>query len=160
MLTRVFRWTVVLLCTAGLIATSGYLVWHHQQTVRDEHHRAEFTAAARQVVVTLMSIDFEDPHAGLQRIVDNSTGTFRDEFQAIAQEFVALSEDAAVRTETVVNATAVEEVTTDSAVVLVTATSTMSDAAGAADAPRSWRLSVELQRDGDQIKMSGIEFLM
>jgi len=47
----------------------------------------------------------------------------------------------------------------DSAVVLVSATSRVTNAAGAKQEPRSWRLSVNLQREGDQIKMSKVEFV-
>jgi Mce-associated membrane protein len=43
--------------------------------------------------------------------------------------------------------------------VLVAATSTISNPAGVNQQPRSWRLSVNLTRDGGQIKMSSMEFI-
>jgi Mce-associated membrane protein len=49
--------------------------------------------------------------------------------------------------------------TDDSAVVLVSATSRVTNAAGAKQEPRAWRLSVDLQRDGGQIKMAKVEFV-
>jgi Mce-associated membrane protein len=47
----------------------------------------------------------------------------------------------------------------DSALVLVAATSRVTNAAGAKQEPRAWRLAVNLQREGDQIKMSKVEFV-
>ncbi len=47
----------------------------------------------------------------------------------------------------------------DSAVVLVAASSRVTNTAGAKQEPRTWRLSVSLQRDGDAIKMSKVEFV-
>ena len=42
--------------------------------------------------------------------------------------------------------------------VLVAAASTITNAQGAKDDPRSWRLIVSMARDGDQIKMAKVEF--
>jgi Mce-associated membrane protein len=49
--------------------------------------------------------------------------------------------------------------TGDSATVLVAATSTMSNSAGGQQPPRSWRLSVTVQRDRGQLKVSKVEFV-
>ena len=62
-------------------------------------------------------------------------------------------------TDVTVNATAVESMSPDSAVVLVAATSRVTNAAGAKQEPRAWRLSVNLERDGGQVKMSKVEFV-
>lgn len=146
-------------CTAALLAASGYMTWQHRAMMQTEQASAEFTAAARQVVVTLLSIDFGDAQADVQRILDVSTGEFREDFEAAADDFVKVAQDAAVTTEARVTAAAVESMTPDSAVVLVTAATTVTNAAGAKDDPRSWRLSVNVARDGDQIKMSKVEFV-
>ena len=90
---------------------------------------------------------------------DNSTGEFRDEFAQASEDFVKLAKDAKVTTEATAIAAAVESMTDDAAVVLVTVSSTVTNADGAKDAPRNWRLSVDLRRDGDQIKMAKVEFV-
>jgi len=41
----------------------------------------------------------------------------------------------------------------------VSASSRVTNAAGAKQEPRSWRLSVDVNRDGDQLKMSKVEFV-
>lgn len=149
----------VVLSSCALLVMSAWMIRQHQHAQADQRHRAEFVAVARQVVVTLMSIDYNDAEGSVQRIVDNSTGPFRTEFQGAADDFVKVSKDAKVTTKATVNAAAVESMTPDSAVVLVAASSTVTNAAGAEEAPRRWRLTVDLQREGDQIKMSKVEFV-
>jgi Mce-associated membrane protein len=148
-----------ILCICALLAASGYTVWQHRQAVQEQQRSAEFAAAGKQTVVTLMSLNFNRAQEDVQRIIDNSTGQFKDDFQNTADDFVKVAQDAKVTTEVTVTSTAVESMTDDSAVVLVAATSRVTNNAGAQQEPRSWRLSVNLQRDGGQIKMSKVEFV-
>ena len=67
--------------------------------------------------------------------------------------------DSKAVTETNVTATAVESMTDDTATVLVAATSRVTNAAGAKQEPRAWRLSVNLARDGGQLKLAKVEFV-
>jgi Mce-associated membrane protein len=80
-------------------------------------------------------------------------------FKNQADDFIKVAQDSKVITEVTVNSAAVESMTNDTAVVLVSAASRVTNAAGAKQEPRSWRLSVNLQRDGGQIKMSKVEFV-
>lgn len=150
---------VAVIATCALLAVSGYLVWRHQQADREQQARAEFAAAAGQAVVTLMSIDGSNAQQNVQRIIDNSTGQFRDDFQSTAKEFVEVAEASKSVTKASVRATAVESTTKDSAVVLVTAATTITTSAGVDQQPRTWSLSVDVVRDGDQIKMSKVDFV-
>ncbi|HYZ69847.1 MAG TPA: hypothetical protein VE666_18965 [Mycobacterium sp.] len=150
---------VAIACTAALITLSVLMVVSHRHEAADQQRRAEYAAAARQSVVTLMSLDFKKAKDDVQRIIDNSTGQFRDDFKNQAEDFIKVAQDSKVVTEVTVNATAVESMTNDSAVVLVSATSRVTNSAGAKQEPRSWRLAVNLQRDGGQIKMSKVEFI-
>jgi Mce-associated membrane protein len=52
-----------------------------------------------------------------------------------------------------------DSMTNDSAVVLVASTSEVTNAAGAKQDPRTFRLIVTLTRDGDRLKMSKVEFV-
>lgn len=150
---------VATLCTCALLAASGYMIWQHRQAVQEEQRSAEYAAAGRQSVVTLMSLDFNKAQQDVQRIIDNSTGQFKDDFQNQAADFVKVAQESKVVTEVTVNATAVESMSDDTAVVLVAATSRVTNSSGANQEPRAWRLSVSLQRDGGQIKMSKVEFV-
>ena len=150
---------LALLCSVAMLAVSGYIVWAHDAVTQEQRTRAEYAAAAKQAVVTLMSIDSNDPQAGVQRIIDNSVDPFRAEFEGAADDFVKVATDAKVTTKATANAAAVQTASAESAVVLVSASSTVTNAAGAQEAPRSWRLTVDLKREGDQIKMSKVEFV-
>ncbi|MDV3127769.1 hypothetical protein M1247_22825 [Mycobacterium sp. 21AC1] len=150
---------VAVVVTAALLAASGYMVWHHNQAQNEQRRAAEFAAAARQGVVTLMSLDFNHAKEDVQRIIDSSTGEFRKDFEDTAGDFTKVAEQSKVVTEASVNSTAVDSMTDDSAVVLVAATSNITNAAGAKQDPRNWRLSVTVARDGDQIKLSKVEFV-
>lgn len=151
--------TVVVLVTVALLAVSGYMIWTHRAAEKVQQQRAEYAAAGRQSVVTLMSLDFNKADEGVQRIIDNATGQFKDDFQQQAADFIQVAKDSKVITEVTVNSVAVESMTDDKAVVLVAASSRVTNSKGANQEPRTWRLSVDLQREGDQIKMSKVEFV-
>jgi Mce-associated membrane protein len=151
--------SLVLLCTCALLAASGYMVKQHRQAIQVQQQTAEYAAAGRQSVVTLMSLDFNKAQEDVDRIINNSTGSFRDDFKNQAADFIKVAQDSKVITEVTVNSVGVESMTKDSATVLVAATSRVTNTAGAKQEPRTWRLSVNLQRDGGQIKMSKVEFV-
>ncbi|ADU00519.1 hypothetical protein [Mycolicibacterium gilvum] len=150
---------VAVLCSVAMLAAGGFIWSEHRDAVRGQQSRAEFAAAAEQVAVTLMSLDHADPQTGVQRILDNSVDPFLSEFRSTTGDFVKLSKDAEVTTKAVANAAAVQSISGDAAVVLVAATSTVTNADGVTEAPRSWQLKLDLRRDGDRIKMSKVEFL-
>ena len=156
---KVLAAVLAVACTAALITLSVLMVISHRQQAAEDQRRAEFTAAGRQSVVTLMSLDFNKAKEDVQRIIDNSTGQFHDDFKNQAEDFIKVAQDSKVITEVSINSTGVESMTDDSAVVLVSATSRVTNSAGAKQEPRSWRLSVNLERIGDQIKMSKVEFV-
>jgi Mce-associated membrane protein len=107
-----------------------------------------------------MSLDFNNAQADVERIIANTTGQFKTDFETQAADFVKVAQDSKVITDVTVTATAVESMTPSSAVALVAATSRVTNASGAQQEPRAWRLSVNLERvDGGQIKMAKVEFV-
>jgi Mce-associated membrane protein len=79
----------------------------------------------------------------------------------MAGDFTKVVEQSQVVERGTVQAVAVDldSMTNDSAVVLVASTSEVTNAAGAKQDPRSFRLIVTLTRDGGQLKMSKVEFV-
>jgi len=110
-------------------------------------------------VVALLSIDHTRADADVQRVLDLSSGSFRDEFAADADDFVRTAVDSQAVTKGSISAAALQSVRDDSAVVLVAASSTVTNVSGAKDDPRPWRMSVTVTRDGDIWKMSDVEFV-
>jgi Mce-associated membrane protein len=147
------------LVSAALLTAGGYMFNYHRQLEHEQQRRAEFAASASQAVVTLMSIDGTKAEDNIRQIIANSTGQFRDDFQADAKDFAQVARDSKASTQAAVRSAAVESMTADSAVVLVTAATTVSNSAGANQQPRNWRLSVTMIKDGAQLKMSKVEFV-
>ena len=152
---------VTTLVTAGLLAATGYMLWQHHKTTQQRHSAAEFVAAARQDVVNLMSMDYNTSQESVQRVLDGSTGKFKANFDETADEFAKALRDEKIITSATVNDAAMDSMTGDSAVVLVSATSRREgkQAPKEQQQPQVWRVVLTLERDGDQIKMSGVEFV-
>ncbi|WP_245649490.1 hypothetical protein [Nocardia shimofusensis] len=148
---------IALIAVSGTV--SGLMVHHHQQTVQANQRKVEFTEAARAGVVALTSLDFSRAEQDVRRVLEHSTGAFRDDFESRSQDFTSVIQQSQVATAGTVNSAAVESMTEDSAVVLVAATSQVTNSAGAQEEPRAWRLSVTVTREGDTIKMSKVEFV-
>lgn len=150
---------LTILVIAALLTACVLMFINHRKVQADDERRAEFEAAARQGVVTLMSLDYNRAKEDVQRIIDNSTGQFKTDFQNTSEDFVKVAVESKAVTETNVTATAVDTMTQDTATVLVAASSRVTNAAGAKQEPRAWRLSVDLARDGGQLKLAKVEFV-
>ncbi|OMB81497.1 hypothetical protein [Mycolicibacterium conceptionense] len=156
---KVLATCITLIVIVGLLVLSGLMIWHHRQAQHREQLTAEYTAAARQTVVTLMSLDFNHAQDAVKSILDNSTGEFREDFEAQSKDFVKLAQDAKVVTEANVTGAAVDSMSDDKAVVLVAVNTKVTNTTGANKQPRPWRVAVDLVREGDQIKLSKVEFV-
>ena len=149
------------LLTVVLLATTGWMIWQHRQVAQQHQRTAEYAAAARQGVINLMSIDYATAQDSVQRVLDGSTGRFRDNFAETADDFVKALQDEKIVTKATINNAAVKSMTDDSAVVLVSATSRREGKQAPEDQqqPRLWRIMLNLVRDGGQIKMTSVEFV-
>lgn len=151
--------TAVIVLICAFIGASGYMLWQRHETTERNLRTASFLAGARQGVVNMTSLDFNKAKEDVQRVIDSSTGQFRDDFQQRAKDFTTVVEQSKVVTQGTVNAAAVQSIDGNSALVLVAATSHITNAAGAKDEPRNWRLKVTVTEDGGQYKMSKLEFV-
>jgi Mce-associated membrane protein len=149
---------VVAIC--ALLGVSGWMAWHHHNVVQERQRAAAYIAAARQGVVNLTSLDFNKAKEDVQRVLDSATGAFKDDFQRRAQDFESVVKDSKAVTEGSVAAAAVESMNNDSAVVLVLANERVTNIAGAKDQPRTFRFRVSVVHDGDQLKLSKVEFVL
>jgi Mce-associated membrane protein len=149
---------VVAIC--ALLGGSGWMAWQHHNVVQERQRAAAYIATARQGVINLTSLDFNKAKEGVQRVLDSATGEFRDDFQRRAEDFESVVKDSKAVTEGSVAATAVESMNNDSAVVLVLANERITNIAGAKDQPRTFRFRVSVVHDGDQLKVSKVEFVL
>jgi Mce-associated membrane protein len=149
------------LLIAGFLGGTGYIVWQHRKVAEERHHVAEFSAAARQSVVNLMSMDYKAADETVQRVIDDSTGKFKANFEDTSDDLIKAMRDSKVVTKVMINDAAVESMTPNSAVVIVTATSQREDpqAPKGDKQARLWRVVVSLEKADGRIKMSNVEFV-
>jgi Mce-associated membrane protein len=148
----------IVLASTSLGAT-GYMLRQHDNVAHKRQLSQEYAAAARQAVTTLMSIDANHAREDIQRIIDASTGPLKDQISVMSSLMLKQAEDAKTISKVNVEAVAVESATDNSAVALVVAKSDVTDADNNKRPPQLWRLSVEIVRDGGQLKMSKVDFL-
>ena len=148
---------VVLLCAA--LAASGYIVWQHRTLVERRQHAEEFAAAAREDVAALMSIDPAHARESLQHSIDDTTGALKSQLEATSGNMLKNAQEAQIATKATVQDVAVESMSDNSAVLLVIAKSDTINADKSIRPTVFWRLSVNIDRDGDRLKMSKLEFV-
>jgi Mce-associated membrane protein len=148
---------IVIVCAS--LAASGYIVWQHHTLMQQRQRAAEFGAAAREEVATLMSIDPAHAVENIQHSIDDATGALKSQMEATSSYTAKRAQDAQVTTKATVEDVAVESMTANSAVVLVVAKSDTVNPDKSKRPTVFWRLSVNLDRDGDRLKMSKIDFV-
>ena len=148
---------LVVICAS--LAASGYIVWQHRTLAQQRQHAEEFAAAAREEVATLMSIDPAHAAENIQHTIDDTTGALKSQLEATSSYMVKNAQDAQVTTKATVQDVAVESMTDNSAVLLVVAKSDTINADKSNRPTVFWRLSVNIERDGDRLKMSKLDFV-
>jgi Mce-associated membrane protein len=141
------------------VAASGYMAWQHLSLLREHRHAAEFASAARSGIEMMMSIDPDHAKENVQRIIDNTTGALKSQYEATSTYMVKSAQDAKVITKATAQDAAVESMTDNSAVVLVVAKSDTTNPDKSKRPPVFWRLSVNIDRDGGQLKLSKLDFV-
>jgi Mce-associated membrane protein len=94
----------------------------------------------------------------VQRILDSSTGRFREDFQNRCQPFVDVVKRAQSKSEGAITGAALESTSGDSAQVLVSV-SVKTWAAGTEQDTKSWRMRIQVQNTDDSAKVSNVEFV-
>src|SRR3984885_15968351 len=79
--------SLAVIIVVASLAASADIVLQHRNASHQHQRAAESPPAPREGFVTLTSFDFNDAKAGVQRIIDNSTGSFRDDFAKMAGDF-------------------------------------------------------------------------
>ena len=148
----------VLLACASLGA-SGYMVWQHRTAAHQRQLAAELTVAARQGVTALMSIDPDHAKRDVQRMLDASTGELNGQLSAMSALMVKKAEDTKVGSKVTVEAVAVESLGDNSGVALVAAKTDATGPDNAKPPPALFRLSVSMDRDAGQLKISKVDYL-
>jgi Mce-associated membrane protein len=141
------------------LGASGFMVWQHISLMHEHKRATEFTEAARRGVEMMMSIDPDHARENIQRVIDNTTGTLQSQLRVSSTYIVDDAQKAKVITKATVQDAAVESLTDNSAVVLVVAQSDTTNPDKSKRPPVFWRLSITVDRDDGQPKMSKFDFV-
>lgn len=147
---------VVVLALGGLV---GWLGFRANESHEADKQREVYLQVARQGVLNFSSIDWENADADVQRILDSATGSFREYFAERYQPFVDLITQTQTSMVATVNEAGLESVSGNEAKVLATVTVKISNMSEPEQDPRFWRMRVTVQKDGDQEKVSNVEFV-
>ena len=140
---------------AGLAGWFGYRAYEKHQA---QAQRDLFVQTARQGAVNLTTINYTEIDADVQRVLDSATGAFRDDFAKRSQPFIEVVKAARSQSEGTITEAGLESQRGESAQVLV-AVAVKSRTAVGEQAPREWRMRIEVQAVGDGAKVSNVVFV-
>lgn len=146
------------LIVATLAGLSGWLGYRAYQKHDAQARQSLYVATARQGAVNLTTINYTQVDADVQRILDLATGAFRDDFEQRSKPFMEVVKAAQSKSEGTVTDAGLESQRGDSAQVLV-AVAVKSRTAGGEEAPREWRMRIEVRSVGDDAKVSNVVFV-
>ncbi|MDT5220361.1 MAG: Mce-associated rane protein [Mycobacterium sp.] len=146
------------LVVATLTGLTGWLGYRAYQQHEAQAQRDLFLQTARQGAVNLTTINYTEIETDVQRILDLATGAFRDDFEHRSKPFIELVKAAQSKSEGTVTDAGLESQHGDSAQILV-AVAVKSRTAAGEEAPREWRMKIEVKSVGDEARMSNVVFV-
>ncbi|OBI10636.1 Mce protein [Mycobacterium sp. E2497] len=146
------------LVVAVLAGLTGWLGYRAHQKHEAQAQRDLFVQVARQGAVNLTTINYTQVDADVQRILDLATGAFRDDFEQRSKPFIEVVKAAQSKSEGTVTDAGLESQRGDAAQVLV-AVAVKSRTAGGEEAPREWRMRIEVRSVGDDAKVANVVFV-
>ena len=118
----------------------------------------ELLQGTRQAVINLITPSAADPAGSAQRILDGATGEWKTEFESTKTEFIDTIAQSKTESTGEILGAGIERANDDGTTsVMVSAVTKVTNAAGAKDEPRTWRLRVQVGNDGDLYKLAKIE---
>jgi Mce-associated membrane protein len=150
---------VGLAVVVALAALVGWCGFRAHQSHQAQAQQSQLVQAARQGALNLTTIDWQRADADVQRILGSATGEFYDDFAKRSQPFIELVKQAKSISVGTVSEAGLESQTADTAQVLVAVSVTTSYAGAPQPDPHAWRMRISVQRVGEQVKVSNVEFV-
>ncbi|MEU1983848.1 hypothetical protein [Nocardia sp. NPDC019395] len=133
----------------GLVAAAVVSTIAVQSTEQRDERRAEYVATARQTVLNLTTIRADTAKEDIDRILTMASGEFKTEFDGRIDPFTEIVKQAKVVSTGEVVEAAVERDDEKSAVILVAAKQTLTNAGAEGEQQRFYRFRVTVQRADD-----------
>lgn len=143
----------------AVVALGAWLGYRDYETRASQRNHDLFLDVGRQAAADLTSIDYNDVDADLQRITENSTGSFRDDFRQRAPSFAEFVRQIKSISEGTVSEAGVESQHGNEAQVIVAIKVNASSADGGALEQRYWRMRIGVQKVDNTAKVTNVEFV-
>jgi Mce-associated membrane protein len=147
---------IVVLALGGAV---GWLGFRTYQARHDQQQRELLLRVGRQGAVNLTTIDWQNVDHDIQRILDSATGPFYDDFSKRAQPFIDVVKKVQSKSVGTVTEAGLESVSGDEARVLVAVSVKTSNLGAQDQPPRAWRMRIDVQKVGDDAKVSNVLFV-
>jgi len=148
-----------LILVVALSALVGWLAVRTQRATGVDERQSQIVQAARQGALNLTTIDWQRADADVQRILDSATGEFYDDFAKRSAPFIKVVKEAKSKSTGSITEAGLESESGDSAQVLVAVAVKTSNVGAPDQEPREWRMRLAVQKVGDVMKVSNVEFV-
>lgn len=148
---------LVLVAAVGVLAS--WLGFRAHEAQQQQALRSLYVQTARQAALNLTTISYTEADTDIRRILDSTTGSFRDDFQRRSEPFVAVVKQARSKSEGTVTEAGLESVNGDGAQVLLAVSVRTSLAEAPAGPPRNWRMRISVAKDGAGARISNVQFV-
>jgi Mce-associated membrane protein len=148
-----------LVLVVALSVLVGWLALRAHRTTQVDERQSQIVQAARQGALNLTTIDWQRADADVQRILDSATGEFYDDFAKRSAPFIKVVKEAKSTSTGSITEAGLESESGDSAQVLVAVAVKTSNVGASAQEPREWRMRLSVQKVGDVMKVSNVEFV-
>jgi len=155
-------WHAMLLGLAVVVALAGLVGWFGLRVNHSHQAQAQrnlFLQVAKQGGLNLTTIDWQHADADVHRILDGATGEFYEDFAKRSQPFIEVLKQAKAKTVGTISEAGLESETTDSGRALVILSVQTSNNDEAEQVPKEWRMRIDVQKIGDQVKVSKVGFV-
>ncbi|NBP84949.1 MAG: mammalian cell entry protein [Mycobacteriaceae bacterium] len=150
---------VGLVLVLTLVGLSGWLGFKAYQLREAQHVRALLVQVGKQGAVNLTTIDYRNAEADVQRILDSSTGQFREEFAQRSEPFVEVVKKAQSTSSGTVTEAGLESVSGQEGRVLVAVTVKTVNRGVPDEQSRYWRMRMTVIKEGDGAKVAKVDFV-
>ncbi len=148
-----------LILVVALSALVGWLVVRTHRATQIDDRQSQIVQAARQGALNLTTIDWQRADADVQRILDSATGEFYDDFAKRSAPFIKVVKEAKSTSSGSIIEAGLESESGDAAQVLVAVAVKTANVGVPAQDPREWRMRIAVQKVGDAMKVSNVEFV-
>jgi hypothetical protein len=118
-----------------------------------------YVDAGKTMALALTTMDYRSVDRDIQRVLDNATGVFYDDFNNRSAAFAQVVRDAQSTTTSTITDARLESHDDGAARIFVALTATTTNAGQPNPGVRAWRLRITVQKIGESYKASNVEFL-